>query len=343
MSTSMNRQWLLSKRPRGEFTPTDYAWTESPIPQPGEGELLVRNLCFSCDPTQHSWARGETYFPAVRVGAVMRSFAVGQVLVSNDPQFVPGQLVQGLFGWQDYAVAKQGAEFPIMPVPAGASIETAISILGNTGITAYFGLLDVGRAKAGETVVVSAAAGATGSVAGQIARIIGCRVVGIAGGPDKCRYLVEELGFHEAIDYKSENAMTRLKQTCPAGIDVYYDNVGGRILEAALANLALRGRVVLCGAISGYNDVAPPPGPRNYMKLLTMRGRMEGFVVVDYMPRAEEALTAIAGWLREGKIKDTVDVHHGLENVPTVMQRLFSGQNRGKLLVKIAEPSEVLT
>ena len=339
MGSTPNRQWLLARRPRGELSAEDFKWVTSPMPEPGPGEILVRNLYLSCDPTQRGWAAGDTYFPAVRIGDVMRSFAVGEVLVSNDPQFRRGQLLQGLFGWQDYAVARQGAEFPIMPVPDGVSIETAMSVLGNTGITAYFGLLEIGRARTGETVVVSGAAGATGSAAAQIGKIIGCRVVGIAGGADKCRYLVDELGLDAAIDYKHDNVVTRLKETCPRGIDVYYDNVGGRILEAALANLALRGRIVLCGAISGYNDAAGPAGPRNYMKLLTTRGRMEGFVVVDYMARADEATTAIAGWLREGKLKDMVDVQHGLENAPAIMTRLFTGQNRGKQLIKIADPS----
>ncbi len=339
MVNPANRQWLLARRPRGELSAEDLRWVESPLPEPGAGEVLVRNLYLSCDPTQRSWAAGDTYFPAVRVGDVMRSFAVGEVLASHDPRFARGQLLQGLFGWQDYAVARQGGEFPIMPVPEGVSIETAMSILGNTGITAYFGLLDVGRARAGETVLVSGAAGATGSVAAQIAKIIGCRVIGIAGGEDKCRYLVDELGLDAAIDYKNENLMTRLRETCPHGIDVFYDNVGGRTLEAALAHLAMRGRIVLCGAISGYNEPAGPAGPRNYMRLLTVRGRMEGFVVVDYMPRAAEATTAIAGWLREGKIQDLVDVQHGLENAPAILNRLFSGQNRGKLLIKIADPS----
>lgn len=339
MSIQKNRQWLLARRPRGELSAEDFRWVESTVPSPAEGELLVRNLYLSCDPTQRGWAGVNTYFPAVPLGEVMRSFAVAEVVASNDPQFVRGQLVQGLFGWQDYAVARQGAEFPIMPVPLGVPIETAMSILGNTGITAYFGLLEVGRARAGETVVVSAAAGATGSTVGQIAKIIGCRVVGIAGGADKCRYLSEELGFDAAIDYKNENVVSRLKESCPNGIDVYYDNVGGRILEAALANLAMRGRVVLCGAISGYNESGGPPGPRNYSRLLSVRGRMEGFVVVDFMPRAHEATSAIAGWLREGKIRDMVDVQHGLEQAPSVLARLFSGKNRGKQLIKIADPS----
>jgi len=335
----MNRQWILQRRPRGAFSAEDFSWTTSPIPEPGEGEFLVRNLCLSCDPTQRGWAAGDTYFKAVRLGDVMRSFAVGEVVTSRDPRYQPGQLLQGLFGWQDYALSSQAFEFPILPVPDGVSVETALSILGNTGITAYFGLLEVGAAKAGETLVVSGAAGATGSAVGQIGKILGCRVVGLAGGPDKCRYLTDELGFDAAIDYKSENIMTRLRQLCPTGIDVYYDNVGGRILDAALANLAMRGRVVICGAISAYNEVGGPEGPRNYLKLLIMRGRMEGFVVVDFMPRAEEALRALQGWLREGRLKDRVDIQHGLENAPAAVARLFSGQNLGKQLLKLAEPS----
>jgi NADPH-dependent curcumin reductase CurA len=338
--TGMNRQWILKRRPRGELGVDDLSWVTSPVPEPNEGEFLVRNLCFSCDPTQRGWASSDTYFKAVRIGAVMRAFAVGEVVASRDARYRPGQLLQGLFGWQDYALSSEAHEFPIMPVPHGVSIETALSVLGNTGITAYFGLLEVGAAKSGETLVVSGAAGATGSAVGQIGKIIGCRVIGLAGGADKCRYLLEELGFDAAIDYKSENIMTRMRQLCPRGIDVYYDNVGGRILDAALANLAMRGRVVICGAISAYNDVAGAEGPKNYLKLLIMRGRMEGFVVVDYMDRAQVALNALSGWLREGRLKDRVDVQHGLENAPATLARLFSGQNLGKQLLKIAEPSQ---
>lgn len=335
----VNRQWILKRRPRGELGADDFSWTTSPIPEPSDGEFLVRNLCFSCDPTQRGWAANDTYFKAVRIGDVMRAFAVGEVVTSRDPRYQPGQLLQGLFGWQDYALSSQAHEFPIMPVPDGIAIETALSVLGNTGITAYFGLLEVGAAKPGETLVVSGAAGATGSAVGQIGKIIGCRVVGLAGGVEKCRYLTGELGFDAAIDYKSENIMTRMRQLCPGGIDVYYDNVGGRMLDAALANLAMRGRIVICGAISAYNDAAGAEGPRNYLKLLIMRGRMEGFVVVDYMHRADEALRALSGWLREGRLRDRVDVQHGLENAPAVLNRLFSGQNQGKQLLEIAKPS----
>jgi NADPH-dependent curcumin reductase CurA len=335
---TINRQWLLKRRPRGELTANDLEWNEASLPEPADGEILVRNLYLSCDPTQRSWAAVDTYFPAVKLGQVMRSFAVGKVVRSRLAEFTSGQLVQGLFGWQDYAVAGHGDLYPILPVPDGVPMETAMSALGNTGMTAYFGLLDVGRARAGETVVVSAAAGATGSVAGQLAKIRGCRVIGIAGGREKCDYLVNDLGFDAAIDYKNDNVMTRLRESCPDGIDVYFDNVGGRLLEAALAHLARGGRIVVCGAISGYNESTVPSGPRNYLRLLVQRGRMEGFVVIDYLSRASEALGALAGYLREGKLKDRVDVQEGLENVPGALARLFRGENRGKQLVRIAEP-----
>jgi NADPH-dependent curcumin reductase len=339
MKTPTNRQWLLARRPQGLISADDFRWTESPAPEPAVGEILVRNLYLSCDPTQRGWIAADTYLPAVKIGDVMRSFAVGEVLTSHDPQFQPGQLVQGLFGWQDYCVTRQGGAYPMMSVPPGIPIETAMSILGNTGMTAYFGLIEIGRPSPGETVVVSGAAGATGAAVGQIARIKGCRAIGIAGGPEKCRYLTGELGFDAAIDYKTENVMTRLRETCPKGIDIYFDNVGGRILDAALMHLALHGRVVICGAISSYNDVASATGPKNYLKLLVQRGRMEGFVIIDYMPRAAEAVAALGGWLREGKLKDQVDVQHGLENAPAVVARLFKGENKGKQLLKIADLS----
>ncbi len=338
MSALINRQWVVARRPRGLIEAGDFRWVESPVPEPGDGEFLVRNLYLSCDPTQRGWMAGDTYLPAVRIGEVMRSFAVGQVIKSRSAELGDGQLVQGLFGWQDYAVARPGGTCPPMAVPSGVPIETAMSALGYTGMTAFFGLLEVGRPKQGETVVVSGAAGATGAVVGQIARIKGCRVVGIAGGPEKCSYLTRELGFDAAIDYKSENIVTRLRESCPRGIDVYFDNVGGRILDAALSHLALHGRVVICGAIASYNADGQAPGPRNYLKLLIQRGRMEGFVVLDYLPRAAEAVSQLAGWLRDGKLKDRVDVQQGLENAPAALLRLFKGENSGKQLLQIAAP-----
>jgi NADPH-dependent curcumin reductase CurA len=332
MTEGKNRQWLLARRPTGALDAADFRLNESKIPEPGEGEILVRNLYLSCDPTQRGWMSHDTYMPAIPLGDVIRASACGEVVLSRDPRFSPGQKVKGLFGWQEYALAKQAN---VTPIPDEVPLTTALSALGMTGMTAYFGLLDVGRAKQGETVVVSGAAGATGSVVGQIAKILGCRVVGIAGGKEKCDRLVRELGFDVAIDYKNDNVLTALRDGCPAGIDVYYDNVGGPTLDAALALLALRGRVVICGAISTYNDASPGPGPKNYLNLLVRRGRMEGFLVIDYLHRAAEAMNALSGWLREGKLKDRVDVVEGFENAPAALARLFKGENIGKQLVKI--------
>lgn len=329
-----NRQWLLARRPQGMVEAADFRFTESAVPRPAEGEVLVRNLLLSVDPTQRGWMAGDTYLPAVRIGEVMRSIAAGRVEESHDARFKAGDLVQGMLGWQDHACLPAQA---LSPLPPGVPLETALSALGLTGITAYFGLLEVGRPNPGETVVVSGAAGATGSAVGQIAKIRGCRAVGIAGGPAKCKLLVGELGFDAAIDYRSEDVPARLGELCPKGIDLYFDNVGGAILDAALERLALRGRVVLCGAISRYNAPGPVPGPKNYLNLLIRRGRMEGFIVLDFMPRAGEAVAALAGYLRDGRLKDRVDVQHGLERAPDVLARLFKGENDGKQLLRIAD------
>jgi NADPH-dependent curcumin reductase len=243
--------------------------------------------------------------------------------------------VSGLVGWQDHVVMKPHGQ--LNKLPPGAPLELAMGALGLTGLTAYFGLLEVGRPVAGETVVVSGAAGATGSVVGQIAKIKGCRAIGIAGGAEKCRWLTDEAGFDAAIDYKSENVSARLKELCPKGIDIFFDNVGGDILDAALARLAMQGRIVLCGGIANYNATEPPPGPKNYLNLVTKRGRMEGFLVLDYMSRSGEAIWDLAGWVQAGKIKHKVDVQHGLENAPATLRRLFDGRNDGKQLLRVAE------
>ncbi len=310
---------------------TCFRWTEEPAPAPGaDGDILVRNLYLSMDPTQRGWIARDTYMPAVRLGDVMRSGAAARVEESRDPAFSPGDVVIGMFGWQDWALARNRPEMPLTKLPPGMPVELAMSALGLTGMTAYFGLLDVGKPGAGETVVVSGAAGATGSVACQIARIQGCRVVGIAGGRDKCDWLVKEAKVDGAIDYKNEDVAARLRELCPKGIDIYFDNVGGEQLDLALANLAMHGRVVLCGAISTYNDTELRPGPRNYLNLVIKRGRMEGFLVLDYLPRAMEAVMQLWTWVREGAIVDRVDVQHGLENAPRTLRRLFEGKNQGK-------------
>jgi hypothetical protein len=331
-----NRQWRLASRPTGMVEDKNFTWVEEPVPTlDKDGQILVRNLYLSLDPTQRGWIARDSYLPAVPIGAVMRGSAVGRVVASRRPGFAPGDLVQGLFGWQDYVVIDAAAA--PTKVPKSVPPTQALGVLGATGITAYFGLLDVGRPKAGETVVVSGAAGATGSVVGQIAKIKGCRAIGIAGGADKCAWVKDELGFDACIDYKHEDVGARLTELCPNGVDVYFDNVGGDILDAALARLAMHGRVVVCGAISQYNAGEPPPGPKHYLNLLLKRGRMEGFLVLDYLPRAMEAVMELAGWLAEGKIKDRVDVQEGLENAPATLRRLFRGENTGKQLLKIAD------
>jgi hypothetical protein len=257
------------------------------------------------------------------------------VVASRHPAYAEGQLVQGLLGWQDYALL-DGGSARLSVVPEGVPIPLAMSVLGVPGLTAYFGLLEIGRPRAGETVVVSAAAGATGSVAGQIARLKGCRVVGIAGGPEKCRWLVDEARFDAAIDYRREDVAARLGELCPRGIDVYFDNVGGEILDAALARLAFHGRVVVCGAIADYNRSELAPGPRHYLNLLLQRGRMEGFIILDYADRFEGAVAELSRWVEGGEIKVQVDIQEGLEHAPRTLRRLFTGANRGKQLLRIA-------
>jgi NADPH-dependent curcumin reductase CurA len=330
-----NRQWVLARRPEGAIKDSDFNFVETEVPALGQGEALVRTLMLSCDPTQRGWIAMDTYLPAVKIGEVVRSLGAGRVVASNNPDLAVGDVVSGFTGWQDYLVVNRKSQ--LNKLPAGAPLELALSALGMNGVTAYFGLLDVGRPVAGETVVVSGAAGATGSITGQIAKIKGCRVIGVAGGKEKCRWLTDEAGFDAAIDYKSEDVRARLIELCPKGINIFFDNVGGDILDAALARLAMRGRVVLCGGIANYNATELPPGPKNYLNLVVQRGRMEGFIVLDYMPRAAEAIGALAGWVQSGRLKNRVDVQHGLENAPATLRRLFEGRNEGKQLLRVAE------
>jgi NADPH-dependent curcumin reductase CurA len=337
MTERTNRRWLLAERPTGMIEARHFRWAEEGVPNlESDGEILVRNLCLSMDPTQRGWLARDTYLPAVAIGEVVRSGAVGRVEESRSAEFAVGDLVQGVFGWQDYArVPTSGMGAPTK-VPPGLPIPLAMSVLGMTGLTAYFGLLDVGRPKAGETVVVSGAAGATGSVVGQIARVKGCRAIGIAGGKDKCDWLVTEAHFDAAIDYKSENVGLRLRELCPQGVDVYFDNVGGELLDIVLAQLAMRARVVICGAIATYNDSELRPGPKHYMNLVIKRARMEGFLVFDYAKRMPEAVMELWGWVQAGEIINQVDMAEGLENAPATLRRLFVGENIGKQLLKIA-------
>jgi NADPH-dependent curcumin reductase CurA len=337
--TDVNRQWLLAARPQGMVQESDFEYREAPVPRPRDGELLVRTLYLSFDPAMRGWMEDRaSYVPPVAIGEPMRAGAVGQVLESCAPGFAAGDFVQGTFGWQDYAAVAPGGLVPVVKLPPGVPLTWPLGVLGITGLTAYFGLLDVGKPKAGETVVVSGAAGATGSGAGQIARIQGCRVIGIAGGPDKCAWLTGEARFDAAIDYKREDVAARLRELCPKGIDVFFDNVGGEILDAVLAQIADRARIVLCGGISAYNEKEFPPGPRNYLALVVHRARMEGFIVLDYLPRMGEGIQALLGWVGRGEIRFQEDVQEGFENIPKTFLRLFQGRNRGKQLLKVADP-----
>jgi NADPH-dependent curcumin reductase CurA len=336
VSDQVNRQWLLKSRPSGMVEPSNFELREEVVPEPGEGEFLVRNLYLSLDPAMRVWMIDQpSYVPPVGIGEVMRGACVARVVTSRHPGYATGELVLGVFDWQDYAISDGGGALPVTKVPDGVPVTMPLGVLGLTSLTAYFGLKEIAKPKADETVAVSGAAGATGSVVGQLARIWGCRVVGIAGGREKCEWLTGELGFDAAIDYRSEKVSARLRELCPGGIDVFWDNVGGEILEAGLANLAMHARVVLCGAISNYN--APEPtGPRNYMNLLVRRARMEGFVIFDYLPRTDEAMAELVPLVLQGKIRYREDVREGLEAAPAALVDLYSGNNRGKLLIKIA-------
>jgi NADPH-dependent curcumin reductase CurA len=334
MSTPVNHQFRLAKRPVGMVQRSDFEYAQAPVAEPGEGEVLVKILYISLDPAMRGWMNeGKSYVPPVGIGEVMRAGAVGRVITSRDPNIAVGDHVVGVLGVQEYAVAKGKGLTKVDPklVPLPVYLGT----LGMPGMTAYFGLLEIGQPKAGETVVVSGAAGAVGQVVGQIARIKGCRVVGIAGGADKCAYL-RSIGFDAAIDYKHEDVKAALRQHCPKGVDVYFDNVGGEILDIVLTQLAMHARIVICGAISQYNE-AKMKGPSNYMSLLVNRAMMKGMVVFDYASRYAEAAREMAGWMATGQLKTREDVVEGLETFPETLLKLFKGENTGKLVLKVAD------
>lgn len=334
----LNQQWRLRSRPRGNLTASDFEWAEQPVPAVVAGQVLVRNVYLSLDPTNRMWAAADTYLPAVRVGDVMRGIALGVVEASEDPALAPGDLVEGLLGWQRYALVEGKTLHPV--ARSGLPLPAHLAVLGHIGLTAYVGLLDVGQPRPGDTLVVSAAAGAVGSLVGQIGKIQGCRVVGIAGTDAKCQWLTGELGLDAAINYRRERVSTALARACPDGIDVYFDNVGGEILDAALALINLRARVVLCGLISQYNAKGPVPGPTNLGRVLVQRARIEGFIVLDHIARAAEAYPQLVEWVRSGRLQYRVDVVDGLESAPEALNRLFDGTNRGKLVVRVSdEPS----
>ncbi len=331
-----NRRIVLAERPTGMVNEQTTRLEEGEVPEPQAGEALVKVRYVSIDPTIRTWMDDAPgYLPPIGIDEVIRCGGVGEVLQSNCEAYSEGDLLFGMTGWQDYVLA-DSAERAMQPLPPGISPTAALSIFGITGMTAYFGMTDVGRVKEGDVVVVSGAAGATGSTAGQIAKIKGAKkVVGIAGGPEKCKWIVDELGFDEAIDYKNEKVSARLREACPDGIDLYFDNVGGEILNDCLGQLALRGRVVLCGAISGYNSREAASGPVNYINLLIRRGRMEGFIILDYFDRFPAAQAEVGGWLASGRLKSSEHIVEGLENAPDALNLLFTGGNTGKVIVKV--------
>jgi NADPH-dependent curcumin reductase CurA len=331
---AVNHQCKLAARPVGLPKSSDWQYTQQPIPEPADGEVLVKVLYISLDPAMRGWMNdARSYIPPVGIGEVMRALGAGEVIASNNPDVPVGAHVTGLLGVQKYAVVHGAAVVQVDT--ALAPLPVYLSTLGMPGMTAYFGLLDIGKPNEGDTVVVSGAAGAVGGVVGQLAKLKGARAVGIAGGAEKCAYVVDELGFDAAIDYKSENVAGALRQHCPKGIDVYFDNVGGDILDAALAQLARHARVIVCGAISQYNATEAVKGPSNYLSLLVNHATMTGFVVSDYGARYAEGAREMAGWLAEGKLVSREDIAAGFESFPDTLLRLFSGENTGKLVLDV--------
>ena len=337
---SRNKQLVLLHRPTGRVSIDHFEVREIPLRPPNDGELLIKTHYLSIDPTNRVWMSDRPqYMPPVEIGEVMRGFGLGEVIDSRHPQFARGDLVTGLLGWQTHCYSDAQGLRPLQKIPTDTGIppRTFLGALGLTGgLTAYFGMISLGDPKAGETVVVSAAAGSVGSLAGQLAKLRGARVIGIAGGHEKCSYVVGELGFDACIDYQNQDVGTELERLCPQGISVYFDNVGGSILEAVLARLALRARVVLCGMISQYNDEQRWTGPRNFDAILYQRARVEGFIVSDFRPQFPKAYAELIPLWRSGQLTYREHLVHGLENAPAAVNMLFDGKNHGKLILQVA-------
>ncbi|MEQ8347245.1 MAG: NADP-dependent oxidoreductase [Sneathiellaceae bacterium] len=339
MSGESNRQWRLARRPVGDIGEQDLDWVTAPAPDAGPGQVRVRTLILSMDPTNRIWmSDAKQYMPPVKVGDVMRGVTVGVVDQSNVAGYAPGDLVNGMWGWQDYAVVDV-AKTPLGRLPAERTMPLPgyVALVGGVGMTAYFGLLDIGRPQPGETLVVSAAAGAVGSLVGQIGKIKGCKVIGIAGSAEKCRWITEELGFDAAIDYRAQDVGAELDRLAPEGIDIDFENVGGPVMGAIFARLRLNARVPLCGLISHYNAEGPVPGPANFEQVLMQRATVKGFIVLDYAARFPEAMHDLIAWHAAGRIKYQTDIVQGLENAAATVKKLFEGGNTGKLMVQVAE------
>ena len=332
----MNKQLILSKRPIGMPTPDTWTLESNPIPEIDDGDLLIKQHFISLDPAMRGWMNeAKSYIPPVGIGEVMRAGTIGEVAESNNSKFQIGDIVSGWGGVQQYT--KTNGENFYKVDTSLAPMPTYSGALGMPGMTAYFGILEVGKIKEGDVVVVSGAAGAVGSIVGQIAKIKGCHVVGIAGGAYKCAYVKEELGFDGTIDYKNENLKSALKRECPKGVDVYFDNVGGEILDAVLTRIRMHARIVICGAISQYNNKEEVKGPSNYLSLLVNRGTMQGMVVMDYSKGYGQAAKEMGGWMMQDKLKSKEDIYEGIENFHETFLRLFSGEKLGKLVLKVIE------
>ena len=342
MTALTNHQVRLAQRPETTATREHWNFTTEAVGEPAEGGVLVKTLSLSLDPAMRGWLNdAKSYIPPVAIGEVMRAGGIGRVIASKNPAFAVGDAVQGRLGVQEYLLLAPDQIQPsgLVKVDLGlGTIGQWLNVLGMPGMTGYFGLLDIGQPKPGETVVVSGAAGAVGQTVGQLAKIKGCRVVGIAGGAAKCDWVVNELGFDACIDYKAGSVREGLKQHCPKGVDIYFDNVGGEILDHVLAKLARKARVIICGAISQYNNAnsMPGAGPRNYLSLLVNRARMEGMVVFDYADRYPIAIAELAGYLKDGRMKSKEDTVQGLETFPETLNKLFAGGNFGKLVLQVA-------
>ena len=340
-ASTTNHQIRLARRPVGLPVRADWSFTAEPVPSPVPGGVVVKTLLLSLDPAMRGWMNeGKSYIAPVGIDEVMRAGGIGIVVASESTAFAPGDHVSGALGVQEYAAfeARQLGRGELVKIDLRLGTPAQwLNVLGMPGMTGYFGLIDVGQPKAGDTVVVSGAAGAVGQTVGQLAKIKGCRAVGIAGGPAKCKWVVDELGFDACIDYKAGPVKDGLKAHCPNGVDVYFDNVGGEILDAVLTRLNRRARIVICGAISQYNNTEPVRGPANYLSLLVNRARMEGMVVFDYADRFPQAIAELAGYMKEGRMKSREDVVAGIETFPETLLKLFRGENFGKLVLQVAQ------
>ncbi|MBP0636193.1 NADP-dependent oxidoreductase [Cupriavidus sp. AcVe19-6a] len=336
---TMNRRWILRQRPVGDIGDNDLQLVEAPMPRPEDGEMLVRNIYLMVAPTNRVWmSEIDQYMAPVALGEVMRGVTMGVVIESHHPDFRPGDIVEGGMAWEEYSVTKTARR---VPVEHGLPLHAFASVLGNSGMTAYFGMLDIARPKAGETIVVSAAAGGVGSIAGQIGKILGCRVVGVAGGQGKCRLVREEFGLDACVDYKAGNVLADLRAACPDGIDVDFENVGGDTMDAVLALINPGARIALCGMISTYNASGDWWSPKMFRNVIMKRARIEGFLIADYRSRFHEAVEVMAKWVRDGQLRYRVDIVDGIEQAPAALNRLFTGKNIGKQLVRLAPESVI--